>query len=354
VVSHPLGRPRFGSAPALLAVAVAAGVASCAEQVPPAPLVSGVDTTAPVDAQPAPEPPPDAGPEGGAPVPRDPDAGRDLPLDRPDEEPDARTAEPDGPPLRCNGHPELCDRRFDEVVFPTTHNAMSNADDRWFIANQTHNMRRQLRDGIRAMLIDTHRVNGQALLCHTNCAFGSRPLGEALGDIEDFLRENPREVVALIIEDYLGAAETGTAFAAAGLTPLLHVGEPGSAWPTLRQMIASDRRLVVAAQNGRPPPAWYHHLWDLVWDTPYTFRNPDEFSCRQNRGQIGNALFLLNHWVEDPLPDPRLSARANSREVLLERARRCQSERGKLPNFVAVNHYSIGALFEVVRELNRL
>src|SRR5687768_7981316 len=31
--------------------------------------------------------------------------------------------------LRCNGHAALCDRRFDEVVFPATHNSMSNADD---------------------------------------------------------------------------------------------------------------------------------------------------------------------------------------------------------------------------------
>ena len=30
---------------------------------------------------------------------------------------------------RCNGSRELCDRAFDAVAYPTTHNAMSNAED---------------------------------------------------------------------------------------------------------------------------------------------------------------------------------------------------------------------------------
>jgi hypothetical protein len=281
------------------------------------------------------------------------DAAPDRSEDRHQPEPDAATdAAVGGPP--CNGHPALCTRRFDQVVFPTTHNAMSNADDGWFIANQTHNMQRQLRDGIRAMLIDTYRANGRELLCHTNCSFGSRPLADALEDVADFLEENQREVLALLIEDYLPAADIERAFAAAGLTEHVYSHPMGTPWPTLGEMIADGRRLVVTAQNGRPPPVWYHHMWDLVWDTPYAFRNQGEFSCRLNRGAAGNALFLLNHWIENPVPDPRLSATANARDTLLGRARRCQSESGQLPNFVAVNHYTAGALFEVVRLLNGL
>ena len=67
-----------------------------------------------------------------------------------------------------------------------------------------------------------------------------------------------------------------------------------------------------------------------------------------------HALFPLNHWLENPLPDPALSQTANAHDVLLGRARQCQFESGKFPNVVAVNHYSIGDLFPVVRELNGL
>ncbi len=47
-------------------------------------------------------------------------------------------------PLVCNGHEALCDRPFDAVAYPTTHNAMSNAEERWIAPNQTFGMGRQL------------------------------------------------------------------------------------------------------------------------------------------------------------------------------------------------------------------
>jgi hypothetical protein len=275
-------------------------------------------------------------PPGSAPPPNA-DAGADAPAQAP-----------------CNGHPALCGRRFDQVVFPAAHNAMSNADDRWFIPDQTHNMRRQLADGIRALLIDTYLFNGGSFLCHTSCAFGNRPLVDGLKDVAEFLRDNPREVLALLVEDYLSAAETEKAFIASGLEPFLYTHPSGQPWPTLGEMIDRGQRLLVLSQNSHPPPAWYHGMWDLVWDTPYAFKNETEFSCRENRGKRSNDLFLLNHWLENPVPDPRLSAIANARDLLLARARQCQQESGKLPNFVAVSHYSLGALFEVVRTLNGL
>jgi hypothetical protein len=341
----------WSSAAFWAAVCLLAALAGCsAEPAPPAAL--GTPSAAEAAGGRRPEdsmaiPPSDAGPT-------------DRPVDAAIADagvvPDRAAAdgpEGEGP---CNGHPALCARRFDQVVFPTAHNAMSNADDgNWFIPNQTHNMRRQLRDGIRGLMLDTYRFgNGGGSLCHTNCNFGNRPLVDGLKDLAAFLRENPREVLALLIEDYLPAADTEKAFVEAGLQPFLYVHPAAAPWPTLADMIARGQRLVVMAQNGRPPPPWYHAMWDLLWDTPYTFRNENEFSCRENRGQPSNDLFLLNHWIENPVPDPRLSTIANARDRLLGRARQCQNESGKLPNFVAVNHYSEGALFEVVRTLNGL
>jgi hypothetical protein len=255
-------------------------------------------------------------------------------------------------PLRCNGHEALCDRRFDEVVFPATHNAMSSAEDGFLAPNQTHGIKRQLEDGVRALLIDTHAWRGGSYLCHAICEFGNRPLVDGLRDVGAFLRAHPHDVVTLIIEDGISAADTDAAFRQAGLTDLVYVHT--GAWPTLRQMIARNQRLLVTAEKGGPPPPWYQHVWDLAWDTPYSFKSPADFSCQQNRGRRSNDLFLLNHWLENPLASESLSATANARDLLLGRARQCQRESGKLPNFVAVNHYSVGSLFEVVRALNGL
>src|SRR6185295_9322613 len=48
----------------------------------------------------------------------------------------APEALPPPAPQPCNGHVELCGRRFDQVSLPCTHNSMSNAFDRWVAPNQ--------------------------------------------------------------------------------------------------------------------------------------------------------------------------------------------------------------------------
>lgn len=229
---------------------------------------------------------------------------------------------------------------------------MSNADDGWLAPNQLHGIEQQLADGVRGLLIDTYDDDGTPMLCHSRCSFGKRPLLDAFTAIAAFMDANPAEVLSLIIEDYLSVTDSVAVFEASGLSAYVYTHQPGSAWPTLGQMIDSGQRLLVTAQDGAPPPAWYHNVWALAWDTPYSFKAASDFSCAENRGSRSNDLFLLNHWLENPLANDKLSAEANQYDLLLGRARECQAESGKFPNFIAVNHYSIGDLFRVVDELN--
>src|SRR4051794_20749385 len=55
----------------------------------------------------------------------------------------------------CNGHVELCDRPYDQVAFPATHNSMTAADDGWSLPEQPDGILSQLQAGIRVFLIDS-------------------------------------------------------------------------------------------------------------------------------------------------------------------------------------------------------
>jgi hypothetical protein len=159
------------------------------------------------------------------------------------------------PAIACNGHPELCDRSFDQVAFPGTHNAMSNAEESFLAPNQQYNMRRQLDDGIRVMLIDTYYWQNDLYLCHSSCDFGNTPLSEGLGHIKSFMDANPNEVITLIIQDAITPADTEKAFMDSGLIQQLYAHPPGAVWPTLREMIEKQTRLLVTAeQEGLRPP----------------------------------------------------------------------------------------------------
>lgn len=264
----------------------------------------------------------------------------------------ADAPEPPAPgPATCNGHAALCDRPFDTVALPTTHNAMSNQDDGWAFPNQPHGLTAQLDDGVRGMLLDTHAWEGGLYLCHGYCELGATPLVDGLSEIRAFLEAHPGEVLSLLFEDGISPAETASAFAEAGLDSYTYTWS-GGAWPTLGEMVASNQRVLVTAESEGPPPAWYQHAWDLYVDTPYEFAHVEDFDCDLNRGDPGNPLFLLNHWIADPLPSEDQATEANAYEVLLGRAEDCAAVFGRTPQLVAVDWYTAGDLFEVVDALN--
>ena len=258
-------------------------------------------------------------------------------------------------PAACNGSPALCERRFDEVSYPTTHNAMSNADEGWIAPNQTHPLRVQLTDGVRGLMLDTHEnADGVPSLCHGACAWGETPLVTALHEIATFLRCNPREVVTLIFEAYITPEQTDAAFVESGLVDFVHTQHPGDPWPTLAEMIAGDHRLVALTDDPAGSPAYYHHVWDLAWDNPYAAETPEDLSCELGRGDPANSLFILNHFLTAPTGDPALAEQINHNPFFLTRAQTCAAETGDHPNFVTVDFHDIGDLFEVTATLDEL
>ena len=313
---------------------------------------------------------------------------------------------PDRPVAVCNGDASLCPRRVNEVVFPATHNSMSAASERgWYFAGHRYGIRRQLDDGIRALLIDTHygirdkrgrvrtdleregtgrqkivdAIGEQGLaaaerlvgrigfgelegdpglyMCHTLCELGATPLEDGLRDIREFLDAHPDEFVIVFIQDAVSPAETAAAFDRAGLTRYAHSHRRDEPWPQLRELIAADERLLVLVEErGGEGPSWYHDGFDLVQETPYVFHSLEELepprSCRPNRGSPNSPLFLVNHWIERVNPSPGLAENVNRRGRIVRRARTCAARRGLVPNIVAVDFYDEGGLLEASDRLN--
>jgi hypothetical protein len=260
-------------------------------------------------------------------------------------------------PAGCNGSPALCGRRYDQVAYATTHNAMSSEADGWLGPNQYLGIERQLEDGVRGLMLDTHLWEGHVLLCHGLCPWGSLPLVDGLGRIRAFLDRHRGEVVTLIFESYVTAEATAAAFAASGLDRYAYAHAPGAPWPTLRAMIAADTRLVVltdAPRAGGRGYDWYMDVWAHAWETHFSVATAGDFSCAGNRGDRDNPLFILNHFVTDTFAVPEMAPAVNANPFLIDRARQCQRASGHLPNFITVDFYSVGDVFDAVRELNGL
>ncbi|MFJ5303124.1 hypothetical protein [Streptomyces sp. NPDC088350] len=287
----------------------------------------------------------------------------------------------------CEGSAELCDRSYDEVAYLTSHNAMSTTVDRFIGPLQDPGISAQLDDGVRALQIDTYRwerpdeiaarlaesdftpeqrkfvaaavnkVNPPReglWLCHSVCRAGAIALVPALREIGDWMRAHPSEVVTLIVQDAISGEDTEQAFAQAGLTDLVHTPDPDPAkpWPTLGDMIDSGRRLVVFAEKADGPAPWYRNFYDYGMETPFAFRTPDAMSCVPHRGGSGKRLFLLNHFITIDGGSRLDAGKVNSRRYVLDRVHRCERERGRPVNFVAVDYTTIGDAGAAVDALN--
>jgi hypothetical protein len=304
----------------------------------------------------------------------------------------------------CNGRIEHCSRRLDEVVFPTTHNAPTAAEDGFLLANQEHGLGQQLRDGVRGFQIDTflgsRRRSGrgsivytdladdqiarlaensgpelaqQALafrerlgpppddtqqdvyLCHNFCELGAVKLRDEVGTFRRFLERNPNEVLVIVVQDEMPAEDLLPVLERGGLLPYIATIDPTRPLPTLDELIESDQRVVFGLENGDLGEQ-IPNVFDrgLVQEVPYDYPTVGDLdgpeACDSFRGRSDAPLFQLNHWVT---PASRRGSRAaNAKALLLARARRCAEERELVPNLVAVDFYESGDLFRVTEELN--
>jgi hypothetical protein len=191
-----------------------------------------------------------------------------------------------------------------------------------------------------------------SFLCHAVCALGKQPLAEGLAEIREFLDEYPGEVVTLIIESYLSHELTAKAFDEADLTRYTYV-HAGAAWPTLGQMIDDGTRLVVLQdRSAQPDYPWLMNVWTHAFETRFSARTPDDFSCVRNRGSEGNDLFIFNHFLTEVFGAPELAQQINFNPLLLDRINECEAFHGAMANFVTVDFFDIGDTVEAVNALN--
>jgi hypothetical protein len=302
----------------------------------------------------------------------------------------------------CNGLELLCGLRLDQVVLAGTHNSMSAADrPGWFFANQVRPIPRQLRDGIRLLMIDAHygvvdsqgrvrtdlraegtnrnrvarRLGAEAVqvaerlagrlglvpadgerkifLCHSLCELGAEKMSSTLDEIRGFLERNRSEVLLVFVESSVDPADVEHEFEAADLEPYLARLSRGRALPTLRELIASGRRLVVFDQGDGGEAAWYQPAFVFVQATSISSLLESRTACTPARGTPRSPLLLMNHWVDRFPPSPRANREASGRKTLMERIRSCRRRLGRVPNLIAVDFYDRGDVIATTNVLNR-
>ena len=279
----------------------------------------------------------------------------------------------------CNGSELLCERRFDDVAYATTHNAMAARFDPYIysllISNQCSGVPTQLEDGIRGLMLDIHLFAppeaefADLYLCHSDCDFGAQLLVDGLAEVRAFLDEHPGEIVTFIIETNSDTApmeaEIRDDFVESGLVSYAHVQTPGATVADARRDGRSrpaprgaHRRLLAADRLRRR-----RHSLPLESPSVERLRVRDALPgeqrgrvhlCRPSRRAGRRPLH------PEPLPDPvniglpRFARQVNFDPLLSRRARECWAYQGQIPNFPTVDFYEIGRVVRTTNLLNFL
>jgi hypothetical protein len=309
------------------------------------------------------------------------------------------------PTAGCNGLPKLCNRRLNEVLFPGTHNSMAAADVAgWSIPNQRRSIGRQLTDGMRLFLLDPHygrtlrtgrvqtdfdeehrdankvarelspaalaaldrlgvsisRSTGtrgprEVWLCHTVCELGATRMDETLRTMGAYLRANPSTVLVLMLESYVTDADLQQVFAKTGTEQYAATLSHGQPLPTLGQLIAEGRRLVVFTEktpSDRTIP-WLNDAFSWIQDTPLGTQRPSQLKCTRYRGTASSPLLMLNHWIDRFPPPPSANGAILTRDFLRKHIADCEKARGMPVSLIATDFYEQGAVIDVAQEINR-
>jgi hypothetical protein len=286
----------------------------------------------------------------------------------------------------CLGHESLCDKKFNEVTFLTTHNSFNYARRghlkksgplTYLFPNQQKPIQDQLQHGVRALMLDLHYYQGpikkhknKVILCHGGKAcdlLGKDFASHILSDLKVFLDTHPNEVLTLILESYISTNDLEKELTSSGLMPYLHCQNPHDPWPSIKEMLDSPlgenktkscqskgRLVILNDKIEENNPYWNLDLFGkFAVETHYSYKKIKDLNCEFNRGQKNHSLFIFNHFTT-LISGKKLDAKKiNSREFLSKRVQECEAKLSKKINFLTIDFFSSGNALEVVDQLNQ-
>jgi len=293
----------------------------------------------------------------------------------------------------CNNYVEFCDRKYSNITEVAAHNSPFTTP-RNVGRNQEYGVTQQLNDGIRMLQGQAHLVNGTLYYCHTSCDLLNA------GTVEDYLTEvtawvaaHPFDVVTIIFGNYdyekkdkdgkplVTSSNFVAPIEASGLINYIYQ-PPKTAmtledWPTLGQMLLTQKRVVTFIDYNFDTDAVPYMLWEFynMWETPYSPTDAN-FPCTIGRpdnlgdDKARSLLYMANHNLNVEIAIAGLSllvpnvAATNTTNGLEGEgslglmANRCTTSWDRPPNFLLVDFYNQGptngSVFEVAAQANNV
>lgn len=268
------------------------------------------------------------------------------------------------------------DRPFNHCLWITTHNAANHGS---LLPNQSMDIAAQLDRGVRGLMLDIYERDGQLVTCHADCAFHGRkaPLKNDLASVSQYLDDHPDAVVTLQLEDHY-PREAMDAFVRENERLFGRTFNPDDArwaakkgqWPTLREMIVADQRLLVFSQRADLAGTYAGGIATFLHDQDVTSENywslgdtifTHDTACRRRWDGIAldatdqplglPRLFVMNHF--HGVPFSYHSGIDNRLDTVTERLdTACLPAARRMPSYLAIDFIEWGDMLEFAETYN--
>jgi hypothetical protein len=275
----------------------------------------------------------------------------------------------------CNGHAELCGRKYGNTTFVGAHDSFAYSSNPFALARtQEVDVDTQLRMGVRLLQAQAH-MNGKDLhFCHTTCGlFDGGKVKDYFEKVKNFVDRHPNEVLTIIIANpqRVPVKVWQPIFESTGLAEMAYIPTQNPMmredWPTLGELLVSGRRLVVFIDKGADEKTVPYLLpqFTMMWEDEYD-PTDRQFPCKVDRTSgplsppqqlnlinqnLNIDLMPIGHGIR--LPDRLNTPRTNSVYSITAHANHCAPLAGdRNPNFVLVDFVNIGHAVTAAARLN--
>lgn len=261
-------------------------------------------------------------------------------------------------------------RSYDDVCWLTSHNSFTYKNslfEKQFLPNQSLTIKEQLEYGVRSFMVDLHYDSSRNIvIAHGDALLFKQQLLPFLNTIKDWLDNNKDDIITIHLESYVGNyVDIMAVINTANLQGyLFDLGLSTNNWPTLGNMRANDKRLVIFSDNISDVGVGIMHTAKYM-ETQYDLASYPCCDMRIGNRAVTAPLFVMNHFYSIMIT-PRAgvwssyfsaSSEVNSYKRLEKRICDCINNGppfGKWPNFIAVDFAGTlgGEELKVVLDIN--
>ena len=271
---------------------------------------------------------------------------------------------------------------LDQAHFLGSHNSFTNikGKNRWQYGQQNWTIQKQLENGVRSFMLDIHKHKRTAYMCHGDkgkacsgfmASFQKSDMKwntfkSALETIKTWMGQNPREIVTVILEQYVSNDMVDTIVdSVSGLAPMVLTKndwdphQHGGQWPTLKWMADNNKRLIIW---GKGFSKYNRKQWAETTESDYSTTKISKV-CKQRSGSRKNAdkrdginaLSVLNFF--EKISDAKASKKHNTYSKLKELYTTCSRDHnllpgGKPPFTLALDFVDVGNPMKLINEWN--